>query len=158
MKSNFQTIEPKANSAMNNNQEKFSILRSFNLPIDQYLITGSGPMGIRNLKAMGDLDIIVSEELWNQLASKYGVTDQNGVKKITFPGGVIEAFYQGSFYAKPFDNKVPTFASRIAHAEIIEGLPFDTLETILYYKKKEGREKDLRDIELIETWLKKNHT
>jgi hypothetical protein len=98
--------------------------------------------------------IIVSEALWNKLASEYGVTDENGVKKIVFPGAPIEAFYQGSFYSEPFHDTAPTYASRIANAEIIDGLPFDTLETILYYKKKEGREKDLRDIEVIESWLK----
>ncbi|MGD2169520.1 MAG: hypothetical protein PVI40_04700 [Chlamydiota bacterium] len=141
---------------MSNNQEKFDALRQFNLPIDQYAITGSGPMGIRNLKIIGDIDIIVSEKLWNDLASKYGIIDQNGVKKIAFPGGIIEAFYQDSFYSKQFDDKAPTCTSRIANAEIIDGLPFDTLETTLYYKKKERREKDLRDIELIEKWISQN--
>lgn len=141
---------------MEDNREKFSVLRQFNLPIDQYAITGSGPMGIRNLKVIGDIDIIVSEKLWNDLASKYGVTDQNGVRKIIFPGAIVEAFHQDSFYAEPFDDKASTYALRIANAEIIDDLPFDTLETILYYKRKDRREKDLRDIELIENWMSLN--
>jgi hypothetical protein len=140
---------------MHDNQELFSILRGFNLPIGQYAITGSGPMGIRDLKIIGDIDIIVSEELWNKLILEYGITDKNGARKVVFPGGTVEAFHQGSFYLEPFDPKAPTYASRIANAEIIDGLPFDTLETILYYKKKERREKDLRDIELIESWFKR---
>ena len=142
---------------MKNNREKFSILRQFNLPIDQYAITGSGPMGIRNLKTIGDIDIIVSEKLWSDLALKYGITEQNEVRKIILSKDVIEAFHQGSFYSMPFDDKAPTFAWRIANTEIIDNLPFDTLESILYFKKKYKREKDLHDIELIEKWISLNH-
>ena len=114
-------------------------------------------MGIRNLKEIGDVDLIVSEELWSQLSLKYGVVDEKGVKKIVFPREEIEVFHQGSFYTEPFDPEVPTYAWRIAHAEIFEGLPFDPLEVILYYKKKQRREKDLKDIELIERWMLGNN-
>ena len=141
---------------MQNNLEKFSALRQFNLPCDQYAITGSGPLGIRNLKAIGDIDIIVTDELWNRLAAKYGIINQNEVRKIVFPGGVVEAFREGSFSEEPFDNSAPSVTSRIANAEIIEGLPFDSMETILYYKRKAPREKDLKDIHLIEGWMKMN--
>lgn len=137
-----------------NNQEKFSALRLFNFPIDQYAITGSGPLGIRNLKTIGDIDIIVSQELWNDLAAQYSVTDQNGVRKIVLAGGIIEAFQEGSFYTQPFDDKASTVASRIAHAEIIDGLPFDSMENVLYYKRKMHQEKDLKDILLIEQWMR----
>lgn len=79
------------------NTEKFSHLRQFNLPIDQYAITSSGVLGIRNLRVMGDIDLIVTPKLWNVLAAQYGITVDKGVKKIVFPGGIIEAFYQDSF-------------------------------------------------------------
>ena len=137
-----------------NNREKFSALRSFQLPIDQYAITGSGPLGIRNLKAIGDIDIIVTPKLWNELTEKYGVTDENGVRKIIFPGEVVEAFGEGSFYSAPSDPQAPSVASRIRDSEIIEGLPFDSIENVLYYKYKDRREKDLKDIALIEQWKK----
>ena len=139
---------------INSNQEKFSVLTGFQLPIDQYAITGSGPLGIRNLKAIGDIDIIVTPQLWTTLAEKYGVTDENGVRKIVFPGGVVEAFAEGSFYTAPADPQAPTIASRIKDAEIIDGLPFDSIENVLYYKHKDTREKDLKDILLIEQWMR----
>lgn len=135
------------------NQEKFSALREFNLPAHQYAIIGSGPLGIRNIKAIGDIDIIVTPKLWATFAEKYGITDENGVKKIVFPGGVIEAFYEGSFYTAPADDQAPTMDSRIKNAEIIDGLPFDSIENVLYYKRKDAREKDLKDILLIEKWM-----
>lgn len=146
------------NKMQQSNREKFSVLRGLKLPNDQYAVTGSGPLGIRNLKAIGDVDIIVTHQLWIALAKKYGVTDENGVEKIVFPGGIVEAFWEGSFYTAPKDLQAPTIAARIKDAEIIDGLPFDSIENVLYYKRKDAREKDLKDIVLIEEWASKQKT
>ncbi len=140
---------------MSHNKQKFSKLKSFHLPIGQYAIISSGPLGTRNLREIGDIDIIVTTELWNTLAQSYGVVEKDGVKKITFPGGLIEAFYEGSFNVSE-DTDAPTVVERIATAEIIDGLPFELLEYVLYYKRKMGREKDLKDIELIKAWMSSN--
>ena len=136
------------------NEQKFSLLKSLHLPIGEYAITGSGPLGIRNLREIKDLDLIVTPMLWNELAEKYGITDTGQVKKIVFPGGMIEAFWEESFYSAPNDPSAPLLADRISHAEIIDGLPFDSLENTLFFKRKQGREKDLKDIRLIEETLK----
>lgn len=136
------------------NQEKFDVLRGLQLPIDQYAITGSGPLGIRNLKAIGDIDIIVTPKLWTTLAERYGITDEHGVRKIILLEGIVEAFGDGSFYHASIDPQAPTVASRIKNAEIIDGLPFDSIENVLYYKRKDAREKDLKDILLIEEWMR----
>jgi hypothetical protein len=129
-------------------------LKKLELPTDQYVIIGSGALGIRNIKEIGDIDIMVSPELWITLSKKYEITNENGVKKIIFPDGIIEAFYEGSFYTAPEDLQAPSIPSRIENAELIEGLPFDSIETVLYYKRKNGREKDLKDILLIEQWMR----
>ncbi len=47
----------------------------------------------------------------------------------------------------------PTVADRIANADIIEEMPFESLEHVLYYKRKMGRKKDLEDIRLIEAFI-----
>lgn len=113
-----ETLKPtEANHMKESNQEKFSALRKFKLPNDQYAITGSGPLGIRNLKAIGDIDIIVTPQLWDALAEMYGIIDENGVKKIAFPDGIVEAFGEDSFYTHPKDDQAPTIASRIAKAK-----------------------------------------
>ncbi len=139
------------------NKEKFDLLRSYNFPIGHYAIAASGPMGIRNLREINDIDLIVSPELWDVLADQFGVTDENGVKKIVLPGKAIEAVREGSFYSKPAESGMPTVEERIRKAEIIEGLPFDSLENTLYFKKLMGREKDLRDISIIENWLRQQN-
>ncbi len=133
------------------NQKKFSFLRTENLPLGEYMITGSGALGIRNLREIGDIDIVVTPILWKILAEKYSVTNENGYQKIVFPGGLIEAFGEDSYYADTEDMSVPKIADRIAKADLIDGLPFECLEHVLYYKRKMGREKDLKDILLIES-------
>lgn len=137
------------------NSEKFAALRALDLPVGDYAIAGSGPLGIRNLRAIGDIDLIVTSALWDKLAAKYGVKDENGVKKIVLSNGLIEAFGESSFYTKPKDPQAPSMAERIAKAEMIEGLPFVSLESVLYFKRKMARDKDLNDIALIEAHLKR---
>ncbi len=136
------------------NRQKFAAVKKLNLPIGQYAITGSGALGIRNLREIGDIDIIVTADLWNVLAAKYGVTDEIGVKKIVFSDGIVEALGECSFDTEKQDPDAPTIADRIANAEIIEGLPFESIDHVLYYKRKMGREKDIRDVLIIEEWQK----
>lgn len=141
------------NTKFESNKAKFAAIKALNLPPDQYAITGGGSLGIRNLRAIGDIDIIVTPELWNILEKEYGVTDENNVKKIVFPDGIVEALGEHSFYAEKRDKHAPTIRDRIANAEVIEGLPFESLEHVLYFKRKMGREKDKQDIEIIETLM-----
>jgi len=42
-------------------------LRDLNLPKEEFVIFGTGPMAIRGLKENNDLDIVVCENLWNKL-------------------------------------------------------------------------------------------
>lgn len=131
------------------NLPKFEVIRSLNLPPQEYAITGSGALGIRNLREIGDIDIVVSADLWRLLAEKYGTIFEEGVEKVVFPDGIVEALGAHSYSGLELDRHAPSVAQRIAQAEIIEGLPFESLEHVLYYKRKMGREKDLKDIELI---------
>lgn len=144
----------KIDEVQQKNHQRFAALKKLNLPLGQYAVIGSGPLGIRYLREIGDIDIVVSPELQKILAAKYGVTDDGQVKKIVFPEDDIEAFWEGSFYTQENEDCAPTMAEIIAQAEIIEGLPFESLEHVLYFKRKIKRDKDLKDIFLIEEWQK----
>lgn len=137
------------------NQPKFDAIKALNLPLDQYAIASSGALGIRNLRIINDIDIIVTPELWATLAKQYGITTKDGFSTIVFPDGIVEAIGNSSFYE---DENAPSIDARIANADIIEGLPFETLDDVIYFKKKMGREKDLSDIQLIKTYQKQNPT
>jgi hypothetical protein len=69
---------------------------------------------------------------------------------VVFADGLVEALGEDSFYTENKDSMAPTITERIACADMIEGLPFESLKHVLYYKRKMGREKDLNDIFLIE--------
>jgi len=142
---------------MKENQKKFEEVKQLNLPIGQYAITGSGPMGVRNLKKIGDIDIIIIFKLWKSLSEKYGIIDQKSVRKIVIVGTSIEIFYEHSFYNLPKETEEPSVSERIAQSEIIEGLPFESLKHVLYYKQRMGREKDLDDIKIIQDWQKEQN-
>lgn len=139
-------------SILDKNNKKFSVLKKYNLPLGSYSIGGSGPLGIRGLREIRDIDILVLDDLRDDLIKKYGVVDDGKIKKVLFPEGDIEAFWEGSFYTKDVDIEAPLVKDIIARAQVIEGLAFECLDDFLYFKQKMNREKDLIDIKLMLEW------
>ncbi|MCI5052727.1 MAG: hypothetical protein MRY21_06305 [Simkaniaceae bacterium] len=134
----------------------FTSIRELNLPVGEYLITGSGALGVRGLRPIGDIDILVTQELWDHLAKTYPIFDKNSVRFISLPNTEIEIFGPNSFYTEHKLPDAPTLSERLAQADIIDGLPFESLKHVLYYKKLMGRNKDIKDIELINKFLLSN--
>jgi hypothetical protein len=48
-------------------------VRDLDLPVGQYAITSSGPIGVREIREIGDIDLVVDDDLWNELASAYPI-------------------------------------------------------------------------------------
>jgi len=137
------------------NQEKLDAFRALNLPVGQYFITGGGPLGVFNLRAINDIDIVVSQELWDVLAQKFAVVEIKGVTKIVFPGINVEATREGSFLGEPIEEG-RRVSDRLSRAEIINGLPFESLDDSVFFKTRSGRPKDLSDIDLIMSYSSSN--
>lgn len=134
------------------NRARFDVFRGLSLPLGEYAITGSGPMGIRDLREIHDIDAIVTRSLWDELARKYKVVEDKIVKRIVVEEHDIEFFCDFSFLAGGPPG-APSVAERIAGADIIDGLAFESLDHVLFFKRYMGREKDLADVKLIEVWL-----
>ena len=118
-------------------------LKKLNLPKDKFAIFGSGPLAIRGLRKVRDLDIIVTNNLWKETSKKFPVEDMGTHKRIVF--GDIEIL------SKPvLDFSAEKFIKR---AEVINGVRFVTLEDTLAWKARMGREKDKKDIKLVEEYL-----
>jgi|GEM_PF-696135 len=130
------------------NNSKFCVVRALKLPPDQYAITGSGALGIRNLRKIGD----ITPSLWQALQNTYGMTNENQ-KKIVFPDGVVEAFGRDSLEAVTQLKNTPPFLKRIQDAEMIDWLPFKSLENLLFFKKNSTHQKDRQNCVLIDTLL-----
>jgi hypothetical protein len=136
------------------NQKLFDELRRFNLTMNEYLIIASGPMGIRMLREISDVDLKVTEKLWTELAKDHEVFyDACEVMKLRLSEN-IEVMCEASFAGRNQDS--PKIEQQIRESELIDGLPFENIQTTLFFKKRSNREKDARDVILIEKWLQEN--
>lgn len=136
------------------NVKLFDEIRAMNLPLGEYLITASGPLGIRMLREIGDIDVKVSDKLWEELAENHEVVyDDCNVMKIKLSENV-EVMCEASFGDRNPD--APKIDQQLNEVEIIDGLPFENIQTTLYFKKKLNTEKAKKDVGLIEKWLAEN--
>jgi len=55
---------------MNNFNKLLKELKVLNLPSEDFAIFGSGPMAVRRIKDINDLDIVVKPKLWEELKKK----------------------------------------------------------------------------------------
>ena len=133
-----------------NNDEKFAAVKALHLPAGEYAISSSGPLGARGIRAIGDIDIVVSDRLWDELAASHQPTSEGGVLKIVM-SPLIDVFSEKSFPDR--EPGAPTVEQQIESADVIDGLPFVNLRHILHFKETMGRGKDAADIQSIRTIL-----
>ncbi len=123
-------------------------LTKLNLPQDQYVIVGSGSLGIREIRESHDLDVLVTEELWKHLKENFPLTKTEPVENIDI--GDVQILGHGSMFRQADIASVETI---IATADVFSGHKFINLELLKKFKQREGRDKDLKDIELINRYL-----
>jgi hypothetical protein len=129
------------------NQDFFQRVKELRLPMGKYALFGSASLGIRGLKECHDIDIIVTEDLWNDYKDK-------GWEQRTNPKGVTCLWNNEIELWKEWGPGSWDIEKLIEEAELIDGLPFVRLETVLDWKKQNCRPKDLKDIETIEMFLR----
>ncbi len=128
------------------NQNLFQIVKELKLPMGKYALFGSAPLGIRGLKDCRDIDIIVTEDLWDEYKQK-------NWKLRTRPHGSHYLWNKKIELWKDWQPGQWYIKQLIKEAEIINDLPFVRLERVLEYKKLLGRKKDLADIKIIKKFL-----
>lgn len=132
----------------NMNEELFEKVKRLNLPIREYALFGSAPMGVRELKECHDIDIIVTEDLFEKFKGD--------------PDWQLKLMDDSSEYLENdsvelWKNWGPgewDIGKLIKEAEFINDLPFVKLNYLIQWKKLNAREKDLKDIEVVENYLK----
>jgi len=129
------------------NNDLFQKVKDLKLPIGKYALFGSAPMGIIGLRDCHDIDIIVTEDLWNEYKEK-------NWKIKTMPHGSQYLINGEIELWKDWKPGHWDIKQLIQEAEIINGLPFVKLEKILEWKKLSSREKDLKDVEVIEEFMR----
>lgn len=120
-------------------------LKTLQLPLGEFALCGSAPMAARGLRDVQDLDIIVSENLYQTLKQKYS-----------------DAKYQSTLGPLKINdleisctwlNNLDEAKKIIAETEIINDWPFAPLKYVIAYKQMLNRQKDLDDLKLIEEYL-----
>jgi hypothetical protein len=117
-------------------------LKQLPLAKHQYMIWGSGPLAIRGIRESKDIDLVVTKQIWDQLAKRF--SPSTSMKICT---GNIEIWNDCLNLTDQIDDM-------IAKPDIIEGFPFMTLRHTIEWKRQMNRDKDLKDIALIEAFLK----
>ncbi|MFV1917075.1 MAG: hypothetical protein ACC618_01105 [Patescibacteria group bacterium] len=125
-------------------------LNSLNLPRDLFAVTSSGAMAVRGLREANDIDVLVTEELWKKLASKYPLrrTPKGFFIKLSKNVEVMGG------WSNTQKNDLEGAGRQIKNAERIDGIRFVRLSDVKKFKKKVGRKKDFEDIKLIDSYLK----
>lgn len=125
------------------NDKLFNELRALNLPSDQYVVFGSGPMGIRGMREIHDVDIFVTEKLWQALLKNNN--SENGKSlRLTANIEAIREWFPGEWKVEEL----------IAGADIIDGIRFAKLEMVYAWKVQRKAPKDEKDLELLESHFK----
>lgn len=124
-----------------------SELAAIGLPPDDFVVFGSGPMAARGLRDVSDLDVVARGEAW-ETAKKIGTLGQtqSGDTSYFFADGKIEICDKWGPIQWDTDMLIDT-------ADIIDGVRFVKIETVMQDKLKRGREKDLKDAELIGRYM-----
>jgi hypothetical protein len=123
-----------------NKNELIALIDSLDMPKDMYRVNSGGAllmMGIRDKTA--DLDMIITNELFEIFKKEYDVKkSEKTINNLFYINDMVEFFVEDEF-----------------EFEMIDGYPCETLESILRFKKLNGRPKDLIDIEKINEYMKR---
>jgi len=123
-------------------------LRELKLPPEEFTIFGSGPLAIRNIRDCEDIDIVVTKKLFKKLLKQVPENKKKKGADLAKLGNIEFGYRLRSSSKNNLDL--------IHDSDNIDGLRFVSLPDLIECKKKFGREKDIRDISLIEEYLKKN--
>lgn len=118
------------------------ILKEMNLPLSEYWITSGAALVIHGVKeTTRDIDLGCTTnfvEQYIEKGCKYKVANDNT--------RIVEVSDEIEVLENWFVDKV----------EIIDGLPVGSLESIKKQKLELGREKDIKDIKLIDEYINKS--
>lgn len=126
-------------------------VKALGLPPGSFAVVGSAIMAMKGLRDVGDIDLVVTPEAFRRLQElgwkrRWFFRGMFRCKAIT--NGPMEAF-SNMFYGS---YRIST-AQIIRSAEIIQGIPFMNLHELRAFKLALGREKDQRDIKIIDGYL-----
>jgi hypothetical protein len=123
----------------------FERCEELNLPPAEFIVEGSGVLDALGIRESRDLDVVVEQSTFEKLERR-GFSQRTKDDNPYLETGEIEVWLS-------FDDM--NFAELMAEAVQIRGYNFTSLELIKNWKLKRGLEKDKRDLQLIQQYLRK---
>ncbi len=137
-----------------NFQNKLRILKELNLPTSEFVVVGSGALAIRHIRDTNDLDVIVTQTFWNDLINNYKVElNEWNVERLDLGNDIEILNPEQSLFG---NSKVVPVGEIFDEADVFDDIKFINLDHLKKIKSSFGRDKDLKDIELINQYLLKN--
>jgi len=134
----------------------FQRVKQLGFPLGKYVVVG-GVMEAYGIRQANDIDIVVANDLFHKLIQNGWVMCDcdactNSSKKIIKGDGVdiLSEYSCGEAYKANTEQL-------IKNADLIDGVPFIGLTELRKWKQVNGREKDLKDIKLIDAYLKSDN-
>lgn len=130
----------------------FAEVKKLNFPTRDFIVVGSGILAAKGIRPAYDLDIVVTEELFEKCKSEgweiMPWTRTGKIGKEWLKKGISDLMLEISF-----EDKGLSARDLIKDGEIIKGINFLSLAQLIAFKKEYGRQKDFDDIRLVETYL-----
>ena len=123
--------------------------KSLNLPFGQYIIIGAGILQALGLRDTNDIDVVVTESLFEKLkaSGKYKEDVKYNKKFLVADDVEITMPLSWADYSTTTEEAIKT-------ALVIEGIPFLNIQETIKFKTALGREQDFKDIELLKNYAR----
>lgn len=123
-------------------------LNNLDLDKSKFTIIGSSIMTIYGIRENDDIDISVTEDLFNEISYDTRFVEEN------YPNNIISYRYK---HISVFKGNFPMTKSPqqlIDESIVIDGYNFISIETLIEWKELNGREKDKDDLKLLKKFNK----
>ena len=130
-------------------------VKALDLPLDQIIVIGSGILDQLGIRPASDIDLAASSDLMKKLSEESGdwlkKFDDNQRFYFVKDDGSAEVWDGWEF-----DRQAVSYDDLLDYAVKYDGVRFVDLEFLRKWKSWRGREKDVRDVELIDEWRANN--
>ncbi len=117
-------------------------ITELNLPINSYIVVGSGILGALGIRESGDVDLVVTDEAYNAI-EKLGWKRGLWGEIIVFQHEVFDI--SNDWYGKSAEDLLP-------YAQVVDQVPYLSLDDVYEWKKQRAQEKDIHDLKLIDDY------
>lgn len=112
------------------------------LPEGSFIVVGSGIIGALKIRESNDIDIVVDRDV-------YDTFEDLGWGKGLWGDHVV---YQKEPFEIGYDWYGENARDLLNRAQVVDGVPYLGLDEVYEWKKMKGREKDIRDLGLIDEY------